>query len=170
MWNELDTLIKNNIHTENHRSIYSCLLECHKFNLDDTDKLSEKVELDQALRELDQMGKFTFFVSIFHVLSYLFVTDPDTQRASVIRATTDSPMSPPPLASIAPPLARSAVSRASGIYSTPRSLFEIITFQDKAKTRPDFCGRSGDNPLSKLYPNLKQDSDWVPRGDAMEAE
>lgn len=50
MWNELETFIKNNLHSENHRSIYRCLLECHKFNLD------EKVELDQALRELDEMG------------------------------------------------------------------------------------------------------------------
>lgn len=60
MWNELDTLIKSNLHSENHRQVYSCLLECHKFNLDEGDKLSEKVELDQALRELDQMG--TIFV------------------------------------------------------------------------------------------------------------
>lgn len=57
MWNELETLIKNNLHSENHKSIYNCLLECHKFNLDETDKLTEKVELDQALRELEQMGK-----------------------------------------------------------------------------------------------------------------
>lgn len=59
IWNELETLIKNNLHTETHRSVYNCLLECHKFNSDD-DKLSDKVELDQALRELDQMGKIVF--------------------------------------------------------------------------------------------------------------
>jgi hypothetical protein len=55
MWNELETLLKKNLHTSDHRSIYNCLLECHKFNFDE-DKLSEKVELDEALRELDHIG------------------------------------------------------------------------------------------------------------------
>lgn len=54
MWNELETLIKNNLHTENHRAIYGCLLECHKFSVED--KIPEKVELDQAMRELDRIG------------------------------------------------------------------------------------------------------------------
>lgn len=66
IWNELETLIKSNLHTDNHRSVYNCLMECHKFNTDD-DKLNEKVELDQALRELDQMSgklavKLIFFI------------------------------------------------------------------------------------------------------------
>lgn len=62
LWNELETFIKNNLHSENHRSVYGCLLECHKFNFDE-----EKVELDQALRELDEMGKLiSLFFCIVH--------------------------------------------------------------------------------------------------------
>lgn len=59
MWNELETLLKKNLHTPDHRNIYNCLLECHKFNFDD-DKLADKVELDEALRELDQIGRIRF--------------------------------------------------------------------------------------------------------------
>lgn len=148
MWNELETFIKNNLHSDNHRQVYSCLLECHKFNFDE-----EKVELDQALRELDEMGKM----------------EPDVQRASVIRATTDSPMSPPPLASIVPPLSRTAVARNSGMYSAPKSLYDIIMAQDKTKARPPLCGRASGETVAKLYPNLKGEGDRGPR-ESMEVE
>ncbi|KAB0793824.1 hypothetical protein PPYR_13444 [Photinus pyralis] len=141
MWNELETLLKNNCHSETHKMVYNCLIECHKFNSDESDK----VELDQALRELDQMAK----------------SDSDV-RASVIRATTDSPMSPPPLASIASPMARNNQNRAGGIYATKRSLYDIFMAQDKSKTRLDFAGRTGDN-VAKLYPNLKIENDRGPR-------
>lgn len=144
MWNELETFIKNNLHSENHRQIYSCLLECHKFD-------EEKVELDQALRELDEIGKI----------------EPDVQRASVIRATTDSPMSPPPLANIVAPLART-VTRSG--YAAPKTLYDIFMAQEKVKTRPDFCGRVGGEIVAKLYPNLKGESGQSGRGEAMEVE
>ncbi|KAF2902099.1 hypothetical protein ILUMI_04087 [Ignelater luminosus] len=151
MWNELETLLKNNCHSDNHKAVYTCLVECHKFSPDDNDK----VELDQALRELDQLAKI----------------EPDMQRASVIRATTDSPMSPPPLTSIAPPLSRTVLTnRSGGIYSTPRSLYDIFTSQDKVKHRPDFAGRTEDNSVAKLYPNLKTENDRGPRGEGMEVE
>ncbi|KAK9885182.1 hypothetical protein WA026_010691 [Henosepilachna vigintioctopunctata] len=145
MWNELDMLIKNNLHTENHKSVHMCLLECHSFK-------DEKVELDDALRELDQIGPKK--------------SEIDTQRASVIRATTDSPMSPPPLASIAVSL----TSRSTGIYATPRSLLDIMNSQDKSKARPEFFGRSGDSLVAKLYPNLKTENDRGPRTEGMEVE
>ncbi|CAH0563314.1 unnamed protein product [Brassicogethes aeneus] len=164
MWNELETLLKNNLHTENHRNVYGCLLECHKFNFNEEDK-SEKVELDDALRELDQMTANT-----------AKSTDSEQQRASVIRATTDSPMSPPPLASIAAPaFSRSTSSNqnsrqsGSALYSAqPKTLLDIFAAQDKSKSRPDFVGRlnsSGDGQVAKLYPNFTGD-DRGPRADA----
>ncbi|KAJ8945263.1 hypothetical protein NQ318_016685 [Aromia moschata] len=94
--------------------------------------------------------------------------EPDLPRASVIRATTDSPMSPPPLASIAPPLSRAALSRSGSIYNTQRTLLEIFTSQDKGKSRPEFVGRQGDSLAAKLYPNLKTE-DRGPR-EGMEVE
>ncbi|KRT78896.1 hypothetical protein AMK59_6466, partial [Oryctes borbonicus] len=133
MWNELETLLKNNLHSENHRLIYNALLECHKFNLDE-----EKMDTDH------------------HNVKDVEHVDQDVQRASVIRATTDSPMSPPPLASISLPLSKQAVSRSSGgIYSAPRSLLDVFQSQDKSKLRPDFAGRTTDGKIAKLYPNLK---------------
>ena len=64
MWNELETLLKKNLHTADHRNIYNCLLECHKFNFDE-EKLSEKVELDEALRELDHIGAYHHYFCFF---------------------------------------------------------------------------------------------------------
>ncbi|CAG9863115.1 unnamed protein product [Phyllotreta striolata] len=140
MWNELETLVKNNLHSENHRSIYTCLLECHKFNFED-DKISDKVELDEALHQLDNIGPGK--------------PDQEIPRASVIRATTDSPMSPPPLTSIAPPLSRTLTNRGGGIYNTQRTLLEIFTLQEKVKSRTEFVGRQTDSLTYKLYSNLK---------------
>lgn len=88
----------------------------------------------------------------------------------MIRATTDSPMSPPPLTSIAPALSRQASNRASGIYSTPRSLFDIFVSQDKTKARAEFCGRTNENGIAKLYPNIKSENERHTRGEGMEVE
>lgn len=142
MWNELETLLKNNLHTPDHRNVYTCLLECHKFNLDD-EKVADKVELDEALRELENNVK-------------------DPPRASVIRATTDSPMSPPPLSNFTPrPSANSA-----GAFSTPKTLYDVFASQTKGKTRPDFNGRITG---VKLYANCKS-ADNNPREGGMEVE
>lgn len=147
VWNELETLLKNNMHSENHRNVYNCLKDCHGF---DDEKLTEKLEGDEQFP--GGGGKTE-----------------EVQRASVIRATTDSPMSPPPLTTIAPPLARSSRS-SNGVYTTSKSLLDIFTGQqEKVKSRPEFEGRLGDSLIAKLYPNLKVD-DRGPRGEAMEVE
>ncbi|GJQ81857.1 hypothetical protein Trydic_g9884 [Trypoxylus dichotomus] len=148
MWNELETLLKNNLHSENHRLIYNALLECHKFNLDE-----EKMDTEH------------------HTAKDVEHADADVQRATVIRATTDSPMSPPPLTSISLPLSRQTTSiNKGGIYSTSRSLLDIFQSQDKSKLRPDFAGRTNDGKIAKLYQNLKVDNDRPPRGEAMDVE
>lgn len=138
MWNELDILIKNNLHSEAHKTIHKCLLESHAFK-------DEKVELDEALRELDQIGPSK--------------PDLDAQRASVIRATTDSPMSPPPLSNIA----SASTSRASG-SSSNKNLYDMFLAMNKPKSRPEFAGRMGDGLKAKLYPNLKADRNSKPEG------
>lgn len=69
MWNELEILLKNNCHTENHTAVYNCLIECHKFTAEDGSKLPEKVELDQALRELDQIGNIRLYSLILKLLN-----------------------------------------------------------------------------------------------------
>lgn len=89
----------------------------------------------------------------------------DIPRASVIRATTDSPMSPPPLTSINPPTNnKSSSSRSGGIYSAPRTLLDLFTGQEKVKFRPDFSGRVPGSNVAKLYANNKH-TDSGPRGD-----
>lgn len=57
MWSELETFLRANCRTDQHNRVLNCLLECRNKSDDEKIKLEkkdEKVELDQALRELDQ--------------------------------------------------------------------------------------------------------------------
>ncbi|XP_015590827.1 integrator complex subunit 13 [Cephus cinctus] len=131
LWGELETFLKG--HANNsaaHVEVLNCLLEVR--NKDDKDK----VELDQALRELDGLGK-----------------EDITARASVIRATTDSPMSPPPCTSVS-----LGKQLHKGSLYTPKSLLDIWLQRSAPKERkPEFHGRiQSDGPKAKLYPNLKE--------------
>ncbi|XP_071564945.1 integrator complex subunit 13 isoform X1 [Temnothorax nylanderi] len=130
LWDEIETFLKN--HANNsaaHTEVLNCLLEIR--NKDEKDK----VELDQALRELDSFGK-----------------EDGTARVSVIRATTDSPMSPP--ASVSIPLTKQV--HKSNIAAS-KSLLDIWSQRSATKDRkPDFHGRiNSDGLKAKLYPNLK---------------
>ncbi|KAF4519223.1 hypothetical protein B566_EDAN015329 [Ephemera danica] len=115
---------------DQHRRVLDCLLECR--NKQDTRHTkSEKVELDQALRELD------------HDLQ---------QRASVIRATTDSPLSPPPQAQIPRPL---------GPAPTLLDIWLNKINTEQTRKKPDFIGRTATpvGTIARLYPNLKFDGE-----------
>ncbi|XP_018907328.1 integrator complex subunit 13 [Bemisia tabaci] len=157
MWNELESYLRAHSHTDQHRQVLQCLLECkNKSGAIDDEKLKkmETVELDQALRELDQLVK-----------QPEATRTSDSMRVTVIRATTDSPMSPPPSASI--PSSFFSKSRSnSGSYSVPHSILDLWDTKSafEIRTRPQFAGRTvaepapGGNFVSKLYPNLKLES------------
>ncbi|XP_067213909.1 integrator complex subunit 13 isoform X2 [Linepithema humile] len=129
LWDEIETFLKH--HANNsaaHTEVLNCLLEIRNKN----DK--DKVELDQALRELDSFGK-----------------EDGATRVSVIRATTDSPMSPPGSVSIS--LSKQLHKGNAG----SKSLLDIWLQRSAPKDRkPDFHGRiNSDGPKAKLYPNMK---------------
>ncbi|XP_014611908.1 PREDICTED: protein asunder homolog isoform X1 [Polistes canadensis] len=132
LWSELEMFLKH--HANNsaaHMEVLNCLLEVK--SKDDKDK----VELDQALRELDgSFGK-----------------EDGTARASVIRATTDSPMSPPASTSIS-----LGKQLHKGNHHTPKTLLDIWLQRSTPKEKkPDFHGRiNSDGSKAKLYPNLKE--------------
>jgi len=86
-------------------------------------------------------------------ISYSFGKEDGTARVSVIRATTDSPMSPP--ASVSIPLTKQL--HKSNIIAS-KSLLDIWLQRSAPKDRkPDFHGRiSSDGLKAKLYPNLKE--------------
>ncbi|XP_046821860.1 integrator complex subunit 13 [Vespa velutina] len=131
LWGELETFLKHHANNSaNHSEVLNCLLEVR--SKDDKDK----VELDQALRELDGFGK-----------------EDGTARASVIRATTDSPMSPPASTSIS--LGKQI---HKGNHHTPKTLLDIWLQRSTPKEKkPDFHGRiNSDGLKAKLYPNLKE--------------
>lgn len=55
LWSELETYVRANCHAENHRKVLSCILECrNKPDVPKSKSKDDKVELDQALMELDQ--------------------------------------------------------------------------------------------------------------------
>lgn len=148
MWSELETFVRVHCHTDQHTRVLHCLLECR--NKDDEKLKVEKVELDQALRELDQFSKDSSSSSS----SVSAAQNDITHRATVIRATTDSPMSPPLQSSRHRPYPA----------SSPRSLLDLWIARTAKPKRPDFAGRMTAEPLprggsmAKLYPYLNLDN------------
>lgn len=70
MWNELESFLKSNLHSDNHKQVHQCLLDCHKSSFGD-DKSAEKVDLDEALNQLDSIGKY--FMASDDILPLIFV-------------------------------------------------------------------------------------------------
>lgn len=58
MFSELETLIRSHCRSDQHTAVLNCLLDCRNRADDDPkaklERKDDKVELDQALRELDQ--------------------------------------------------------------------------------------------------------------------
>lgn len=137
MWAELETFLKSNLYTENHCKVLQCLFECR--GKSDEEKIIEKTLI-------------RFKKSI-------------TDRPSVIRATTDSPMSPP-------------LTQQTGVKHLvhnnvvdPNSIMylQIVQENDNRKlnlsSRPQFAGRSksvqlrNGNLFAKLYQHIDDDTD-----------
>lgn len=157
MWNELEKFVRTHCRSDQHNKILHCLLEYRNKDSDNKSS-SEKVELDQALRELDVMtSKF----------SETHENESSITRASVIRATTDSPMSPPPVTKSTSPLLNSRQNRTPtgvSIYSGPRTLMDMwlgkIAVENKnlKEKRSDFYGRlHASGSVATLYPNITKD-------------
>ncbi|GAB0094861.1 Protein asunder [Sergentomyia squamirostris] len=126
-WTELEILVATSGTSVGHKTILACIRECRSRGTDS----SEKFAFDPAHR------------------------DTETQEApikAVIRATTDSPMSPPGAT-----VDISAVGKKFSIGGN-KTLFDIITASEKNQTqkRLDFGGRLCTPPgqIAKLYPNL----------------
>lgn len=138
MWSELETFLKSNLYTENHCKVLQCLFECRG-------KIDEEKIIEKTLAR--------FKKSL-------------TERPSVIRATTDSPMSPP-------------LTQQTGIkHLTPKNVdadpnsimyLQIVQENDKRRlnpsSRPQFAGRlksiqmRNGNLFAKLYQHIDDDTD-----------
>ncbi|EAT35794.1 AAEL012059-PA [Aedes aegypti] len=97
----------------------------------------------------------------------------EAHRASVIRATTDSPMSPPHTmavvdSSVAALLAGSSRGSKKLLGSGTKSLFDILATAERTQSqkRIDFSGRlcTPQGQVAKLYPNLGMKEDSTPQG------
>ena len=140
LWTELETFIKNNLHSENHRSVYNSLLETHKYSIQSPDRSTSAIKSDDDnnVAQITPIGGGTNTTT---------TSNEPSNRVSVIRATTDSPLSPPtPLNSISTKTAKSNMSA-----------LDIFLAQRKVVERPAFFGRQGDSKFYKLYANLNID-------------
>lgn len=79
----------------------------------------------------------------------IYLSIPGESRASVIRATTDSPLSP---------VGSGNGSAATGDVWAPRSILDTLLGAPRPAKRPDFAGRmaAGNRP-AVLYQHLQQD-------------
>lgn len=139
MWIELETFLKLNLHTENHCKVLQCLFECR--GKPDEEKIVEKTLMRFKKSLLD--------------------------RPSVIRTTTDSPMSPP-------------LSQQTGIKHLPQKktdtdsnnimYLQIVQEFENRKlnplsARPQFAGRlksvqmRNGNLFTKLYQHINDETD-----------
>lgn len=138
MWAELETFLKSNLYTENHCKVLQCLFECR--GKPDEEKIIEKTLMRFKKTLVD--------------------------RPSVIRATTDSPMSPP-------------LTQQTGIKTLPHNnidgdpnnvmYLQIVKEHENRKlnpsTRPQFAGRlksiqmRNGNLFAKLYQHIEDDTD-----------
>jgi len=139
MWTELETFLKSNLYTENHCKVLQCLFECRG-------RLDEEKIIEKTLMR--------FKKSL-------------ADRPSVIRATTDSPMSPPltQQTGIKHNIAHKAVA------ADPNSVMylQIVQDQDNRRvntpSRPPFAGRlksiqkRNGNLFAKLYQHIDDDTD-----------
>uniref|UniRef100_A0A0K8SVE8 Protein asunder n=1 Tax=Lygus hesperus TaxID=30085 RepID=A0A0K8SVE8_LYGHE len=125
LWSELEAFLRAHCVTDKHINVLNCLLEVRNRDASDT---FDKVDVDLALRELDQLNA-------------------KVERASVIRATTDSPLSPD-----------------ATFHSThSKTVLELwVSKFCRQKPRPDFVGLStaqliaGGRLKAKLYPQFKE--------------
>lgn len=138
MWAELEAFLKSNLHTENHCKVLQCYFECRG-------KLDEEKIIEKTLMR--------FKKSL-------------ADRPSVIRATTDSPMSPPltQQTGIKHNIAHKAVD------VDPNSVMYLKIVQDQENrrvnpSRPQFAGRlksiqkRNGNLFAKLYQHIDEDTD-----------
>lgn len=117
-------------------------------------------------KQLLNMNFWWFLNDFFHGLFHRFSKDSSssrsgtptpmeiTHRASVIRATTDSPLSPP--------------LQSNRPRPYPRSLLDIWIARTTKPKRPDFTGRATAEPLgrgcsiARLYTNLTTEPSNLP--------
>lgn len=139
MWTELEIFLKSNLYTENHCKVLQCLFECR--GKPDEEKIIEKT--------LMRFKKSS------------------ANRPSVIRATTDSPMSPPLTQQAG--IKHIAQKNNSDIDPNSVMYLQIIQENDSRKlnpsSRPQFAGRSksvqlrNGNLFTKLYQHIDDDTD-----------
>lgn len=136
LWSELEILVSNTGNSKGHKSILDCIRECRAKG---TDQITDKIDVDPSLKDTEESGSS-------HENS-------GSHRASVIRTTTDSPMSPPHTNDIST-LGKKKTTMGSG----NKTLLDIINSTERIhnQKRLDFSGRLCTPPgqMAKLYPNL----------------
>ena len=127
MWNELEVIVGLNGKSAGHKAVLQCIRKVRTQSPDSNEK-----EVDSALGGLRKM---------------LEIGEPSTLTPNMLRSSTDSPMSPPPL------------ERHKGVkHRATMSLYDIMMSKEQAiaNKRLDFSGRLATpiGQIAVLYPHL----------------
>ncbi|KAK3858190.1 hypothetical protein Pcinc_035598 [Petrolisthes cinctipes] len=147
VWTELEQYLQMHLHCPAHEKVLECFMECHNKVATPEYKGDDKVDIDQALKELDdynymterEKAEFNMAGSgTKHIPSDLIV--PDSKRRH---------SAPPPLA---------PMGRSSGVSLL--TLWENKVSSVQSQPCYEFQGRSrAEGNITKLYVNLQKDKE-----------
>lgn len=146
VWTELEQYLQLHLHSAAHEKVLECFMECHNKIATPEYKSDDKVDIDQALKELDEYNYMTerekaeFNQSTGTKHTPADLTIPDSKR----RRTA-----PPPLA---------PMGRSSGVNLL--TLWENKVASEQSRRCLEFQGRlKAEENITKLYVNLQKDKD-----------
>ncbi|XP_045124307.1 integrator complex subunit 13-like [Portunus trituberculatus] len=145
VWAELEQYLQVHLHSAAHEKVLKCFMDCHNKVSTPEYKGDEKVDIDQALKELDD---------------YNFMTEREKQEfnmGGMKHVPSDLPLpeskrrrsAPPPL---------TPMGRSSGVSLL--TLWENKVSSEQSRRCLEFQGRlRAEGNVTKLYVNLQKDKD-----------
>lgn len=146
LWTELEQYLQLHLHSPSHEKVLECFMECHNKVATPEYKSDDKVDIDQALKELDdynymterEKAEFNMSTGSKHSPTDLAVPDSKRRRPA-----------PPPLA---------PMGRSNGVSLL--TLWENKVGSEQSRRCLEFQGRlKAEDNVTKLYVNLQKDKE-----------
>ncbi|KAK8735783.1 hypothetical protein OTU49_005315 [Cherax quadricarinatus] len=146
VWTELEQYLQLHLHSADHEKVLECFMECHNKVETPEYKGDDKVDIDQALKELDdynymterEKADFNLSSGTKHTPAELPIPDSKRRRTA-----------PPPLA---------PMGRSSGVSLL--TLWENKVASEQSRRCLEFQGRlKAEDNVTKLYVSLQKDKD-----------
>lgn len=146
VWTELEQYLQLHLHSPAHEKVLECFMECHNKAVTPEYKGDDKVDIDQALKELDDYNYMTEREKTeFNMGAGSKHTPPDLSVPENKRKKT----APPPLA---------PMGRSSGVNLL--TLWENKVSSEQSRRCLEFQGRiRAEDNVTKLYVNLQKEKE-----------